>query len=357
FGIGMVSDNLIDYNFSTNKSNSDADERTYAGMLDYRFPLSLFSWADDAYLLPMLYIRSVPYGDTQIGLNALLSTGKFWLQGGYNSFYGISGGLGGRFFKHLSLGALMEVGMDTELEGKDPSFELIAAYSFGKLGDTKKVVGSGEDRIEEEILKEKKIKKVKESGKKEKLVEPEVIVDKAPSKEKNKKRPKRKSKKALEEERRLEMELAAANRLKEKQEAEALAEAIRLEEKRRSDSIIAVELAFSQKIKADMKMIAARKKAGKPITKGHYEEERLEGEKAGFYLIANVYGTQKYRDIFIQTLQKKGINASSIFVPKKKYDYVYLERYDTLSEAEAAKDSKFGGKYTERIWIFRVLGD
>src|SRR5690606_17921698 len=204
FGIGLVSDNLIDYNFSTNKSNSDADDRTYAGMLDYRFPLSLFSWVDDAYLLPMIYVRSVPYGDTQVGLNALLSTNKFWVQGGYNSFYGISGGLGGRFFKHLSLGALIEVGTDTELKKKDPSFELVAAYSFGILGNTKKVVELEEAEIVEEISKEKKVKEMKEERKK--LVEPEVVVEKAPKKEKNKKRPKRKSKKLLKEEERLEVE-------------------------------------------------------------------------------------------------------------------------------------------------------
>lgn len=357
FGIGLVSDNLIDYNFSTNTGNSDTDERTFTGMLDYRFPLSLFSWADRAYLMPMLYVRSVPYGDTQIGLNALLSSDKFWLQGGYNSFYGISGGLGGRFFKHLSLGALIEVGVDTELKGKDPSFELVAAYAWAIPENKKMVVGLDEDM--EEVPLEKKEELEAEVQKVEKPADTEVVItDDTPKKDKKKKRTKRKSKKVLEEEMRLEMELAVAKNLKEKQEAEALAEAVRREEKRKLDSLKQVELAFSRKINADLEMIAARKKAGKPITKGHYEEvERLDGEKAGFYLIANVYGTQKYRDLFIQGLQKKGIDARSVFVPTKKFDYVYLERYDTLGEAEEARDSKFDGKYTDRIWIFRILGD
>lgn len=355
FGIGLVSDNLFDYNFSTNKGHSDGEERTFAGMVDYRFPLTLFSWTDGAYLLPMLYIRSVPYGDTQIGLNALLSSDKFWVQGGYNSFYGVSGGLGGRFFKHLSLGALIEAGTDPELKGKDPSFELVAAYSWGAPASSKKEVGLDED-MEEIPLPKKEDRKV------EKVKKPQdtevVMADKAPKKEKKQKRTKRKSKKVLEEEMRVEMELAEAKRLKEKQEAEALATAIRLEEERKLDSIKQVELAFSQKINADLEMIAARKKAGKPVTRGHYEEvEKLEGEKAGFYLIANVYGTQRYRDLFIQGLQKKGINARSVFVPQKKFDYVYLERYDTLGEAEEARDSKFDGKYADRIWIFRIIGD
>lgn len=349
FGIGLVSDNLIDYNFSTNTSNSDNDERTYAGMLDYRIPLSV----KGAYLLPILYVRSVPYADTQVGLNALLSTDKFWVQGGYNSFYGISGGLGGRFFKHLSLGALIEVGLDTELKEKDPSFELLAAYSWAIPQSSKEQPGMEED-IEVSPFDKKEDRQIDTDKKARTEV---ATVEKVQKKQKKENRTKRKSKKALEEERISAMQLAEAKRLKEKQEADALAEAARSREMRKLDSLRQVELAYAQKIKAEQDMIAARKKAGIPVTTGRYEEEKLEGEKTGFYLIANVYGTQKYRDIFIQSLQKKGINARSVFVPKKKFDYVYLERYDTLTEAEAARDSKFDGKYTERIWIFRIIGD
>src|SRR5690606_13786152 len=355
FGIGLTSDNLFDYNFSTNKGNSDAGERSFTGMLDYLFPLSLFSWAGDAYLLPMLYVRSVPYGDTQVGLNALLSSNKIWVQGGYNSFYGISGGLGGRLFKHHSLGVLIEIGEGTELKGKDPSFELLAAYSWA-IPANKKEVGLDGDQDLGTLPLEKMEEQEVES---EKRTDTEVVIeDKSLKKEKKKKRTKRKGKRVLEEEKRSEMELAAAKRLKERQEAEAIAEAVRLAKERELDSIAQVERAFAQKINTDREMIEARKNAGKPVTKGHYEEvEKLEGEKAGFYLIANVYGTQKYRDIFIQDLQKKGIDARSVFVPKKKYDYVYLERYDTLGEAEAARDSKFNGKYPDRIWIFRIMGE
>ncbi|MEZ4970555.1 MAG: PorP/SprF family type IX secretion system membrane protein [Flavobacteriaceae bacterium] len=82
FGVGFTAENLFDYNFSTNEGVSHSDEKIYLGMMDYRLPITLFTGVDNAYLLPMLYVKSVPYGDTQVGLNALLSSNKFWLQGG-----------------------------------------------------------------------------------------------------------------------------------------------------------------------------------------------------------------------------------------------------------------------------------
>jgi Na+-transporting NADH:ubiquinone oxidoreductase subunit NqrF len=124
------------------------------------------------------------------------------------------------------------------------------------------------------------------------------------------------------------------------------------------DSIKNIELALANKIQVDLDRIAARKKAGKSVTQGHYEEvDKLEGQKAGFYLIGNVYGTSRYRDIFIQNLKKKDIDAKFFYLAKTKWDYVYLERYDTLSDAEAARDNNFNGKYSEKTWILRIIGE
>jgi type IX secretion system PorP/SprF family membrane protein len=366
FSVGFTAENLFDYNFSTNTSASGSDEKIYMGMVDYRFPISLFAGADNAYLLPMIYVKSVPYGVTQLGLNALLSSNKFWLQGGYNSFYGISGGLGGRFFKHLSLGALIEYGLDADVKDQDPTFEIIAAYTLGSPDTRKKVVGfhvdetpvelgkpevATEPEARDRIDEERKIQK--EISKTEALAEKKAL-----KKAKKQKRVKGSTKKAIAEELRMAEELAEAKRLKEEQEAEALAMAVRIKEKQRLDSIKAMELALAKKIQDDLDMIAARKKAGRAITKGHYEEvDKLEGQKAGFYLIGNVYGTSRYRDIFVEGLKKKGIDAKFFYLEKTKWDYVYLERFDTLGEAEVARDNNFNGKYAERTWIFRIIGE
>jgi hypothetical protein len=85
--------------------------------------------------------------------------------------------------------------------------------------------------------------------------------------------------------------------------------------------------------------------------------EKQEGLQAGYYLIANVFGTKKYYDNFMSTLRKKGLEPKSFFRSLNKFNYVYLESYSTLEAAEKARDSKFYGRYTEATWIFRVIGE
>ncbi|GGW43281.1 PorP/SprF family type IX secretion system membrane protein [Arenibacter certesii] len=331
FGVGFSSDNLMDYNFNTNKSNSDRDERVFTGTLDYQFPIQLFNGVSGAYLRPMVYFRSVPYEDTQMGLNVLLSSDSFWVQGGYNSFYGVSGGIGGRFFKQVSLGALVEFGIDGLVKQKDPSFEIVAAFSLGKQW-----VSRGEVPEEEELNELEPTKK-------------EIRVAKRRS---------RKDQKNYDKELVFEVQREKNRQIKEWQKTEALLEVAKLDEQQRMDSQKELKGTSAVTIRADQERIAERKKAGKAVTKGHYEEvDKLEGEKAGFYLIANIYGSDTYRDLFIKSLAGQGINAKYFFVPKQKYDYVYLERYDTLRGAEEARDSKYYGNYSERIWIYRIIGE
>ncbi|MEP5615483.1 MAG: hypothetical protein ABJP76_05200, partial [Flavobacteriaceae bacterium] len=78
-----------------------------------------------------------------------------------------------------------------------------------------------------------------------------------------------------------------------------------------------------------------------------------EGVEPGFYLITNVFGTQKYYESFMLALKKKGLDPKSFYRKTNKFNYVYLSRYNTMSEARAARDSKFFGKYADKTWIFR----
>jgi len=70
-----------------------------------------------------------------------------------------------------------------------------------------------------------------------------------------------------------------------------------------------------------------------------------------------VYGTKKYFDNFMRTLREKGLEPKSFYRSFNKYNYVYLERYNTMDEARKARDSKFFGKYADKTWIFRVKGN
>ena len=314
FSAGLAFENAIGFNVSGNNGESMENFQSVLGTLSNDFPIIISDGLGDSYVRPVLYVKSIPNGDTQFGLNGLFSTSKFWIQGGYNSFYGVSGGLGVTVSNTFSIGGLMEFGTDTLLSDEDSTIEIIASYHFGKT-----------KLKEKEILPE----------------EPETLL---PEKEVEEEEPNR-----LEEEieqQRIEQEQREleARRLLE-HETDSLAEVQRIREQlelqRKKDSI---ERLQNQKVEV------------RPNER--YEEvENEEGLEPGFYLIANVYGTKKYFDNFMKTLREKGLEPKSFYRSFNKYNYVYLERYNTMDEARKARDSKFFGKYADKTWIFRVKGN
>ena len=86
----------------------------------------------------------------------------------------------------------------------------------------------------------------------------------------------------------------------------------------------------------------------------YQEVSQEEGLQPGFYLIANVFGTKRYYDIFMQRLQDRGLEPKSFYRSANKFNYVYLGRYNSIEEARKARDSQFGGRYKGELWIFRV---
>ena len=112
-----------------------------------------------------------------------------------------------------------------------------------------------------------------------------------------------------------------------------------LREKARQDSIAQVEL------NKDVVLLPNER----------YEEVAKEdGLEPGFYLIANVFGTKRYYENFMKTLKGRGLSPSSFYRSVNRYNYVYLQRYNSINEARKARDSKFNGKYQDKLWIFRI---
>ncbi len=352
-GIGLASENLFDYNFATKEGHTLASEKIYIGSLSYDIPVASI----EALIQPNVYLKTIPNGDTQYGLTALLTASKFWAQSGYNSFYGIGLGGGGRFFQKVSLGALVEFGTSSLLKNSDPSFEVLAAYNFGPQDLRKKVVAF-EDSEELETAKERRLK--------EKLAQTEALAKEKETKKQLELAEKERNailKDSLDTAKR-NQELATSEKVREQRRLDSLAEtkaaeALALEQKRQ-DSIAKTALAEAEAAakKAELDKQLADKKTEQPKTQGRYEEVTKEdGVVPGYYLVANVFGTKKYFDNFMNTLRTKGLNPKSFYRSVNKYNYVYLERYDTLKEAEVARDNQFNGKYTDKTWIFRVIGD
>ncbi len=406
FSIGFASENMFDYNMTEKERYTGSSDKIYLGTASYDFPVSILKLDSTSVIRPMLYVKSIPGYDTQIGMSGFLSTDKFWAQTGYNSFYGISIGGGGRFMQRLSFGVLVEFGTKADLKGNGPTFELVTAYDFGNVIPPKKMSDFDEEEEEKEL---EEIAKADELN--EELSKAEALALKKEAKELEKVQ-RKKAKDSLEL---VKKELAiAANSLKEQErrtdslnkvkqqealalqriskqsrldslatidkekalteaakhkdqikldstktakEAEAVAEVKQKELQRKSDSIneakIAAEIAVKEK--ARIEELAQQTQEVKPQAGEKYEEVVGEdGLIPGYYLIANVFGTKKYFDAFMANLAKKGLEPKSFFRDKNKYNYVYLERFDTMSQARSARDSKFSGRYADKTWIYRV---
>ncbi|SFR45263.1 type IX secretion system membrane protein, PorP/SprF family [Robiginitalea myxolifaciens] len=308
FGLAVFSDNLFDFNVTTSGAVTESNEKIIGGMLHYTFPLEGNDSNSPTFFRPMVYVKSIPTYDTQLGLNLIWSASRYWLQGGYNSFYGPSGGLGGKFFKRLNLGAIVEYATDNAPEGEELTYELVASLDLGPLDGRKKVVGFDVEEEEEPSAEE---------------------------------------------------ELAAAARLDSIQRAEAAQE---LALQRQRDSLDAVrraaELAEARRVQDSIQQAEearlAREEVVVPEEGERYQEVSEAGLEPGYYLIANVFGTKRYFDAFMADLRKQGIEPLSFYREANKYNYVYLRRYDSIEEARRARNSKFGGKYNGDLWIFRV---
>ncbi|MEP5614831.1 MAG: PorP/SprF family type IX secretion system membrane protein, partial [Flavobacteriaceae bacterium] len=198
FNLGLALENILD--FSGTKDREVRDMGIVTGTLSNDFPVSIFSNDGNSFVRPIVYIRTIPNEDTQFGINGLLSTSKFWVQGGYNSFYGVSGAIGATFAKQFSIGGLLEFGTGNDLDGEDPTFELIASYHFGASDNRKKIVGfdveeedtrlfeqpkkekelevkkelEDQEQLELEALKKKKVQKEQERLKQEKVMKDSI---------------------------------------------------------------------------------------------------------------------------------------------------------------------------------------
>ncbi|PWK23496.1 type IX secretion system PorP/SprF family membrane protein [Maribacter polysiphoniae] len=367
--IGFSSENMFDYNMAEKEGNTASDEKIFLGTVSYDIPVSLGASDSTSVIRPMLYIKSIPTYDTQVGLSAVLSTNKFWAQAGYNSFYGIAIGGGGRIMKRFSIGALVEFGTDSDLKGNDPTVEFTTAYDFGRAVTRKKA-----DRIDrEEEPKEEELEQIADVDELSKeLTKAEALALKREARQKDISERKRKRDSVIRE-KKANDDLAVQMRKDQKQRLDSIAKAEKnkalvdtqkLRMQQQMDSINTAKIAAENAAKEEQLQAELIKQAElvkqteeeKPKAGEKYEEVVGEdGLKPGYYLIANVFGTKRYLDAFKADLTKKGLQPKSFLRSKNKLNYVYLGRFDSMSEARKARDSKFDGRYTEKTWIYRVV--
>ncbi|MCJ7466261.1 MAG: PorP/SprF family type IX secretion system membrane protein [Maribacter sp.] len=376
----VASENLFDYNFALNESNTDRADKIFMGMLSYDFPITMKE--PNAYFRPSLYLRTLPGEANQIGINTLFNTRKYWAQLGYNNFYGVGIGGGATLFERLSLGALAEFGTSASINTKKPSFEIMAAYFLGTPEERFAVTDYNLELAEKPILTDQELQdeKLKENLEKEQAL---AAQEKAKETERLNKANEKKVKDSLanlkeaeavvltrkdRRQQRDSLALAQNQKLEQgrlqdsinrKKEADAIVAAQRRDLERKQDSLNQIKIAEEEAIKKQAELEnLAQQEADKPKTDEKYEEVKsASGIEPGYYLIANVFGTKKYYEAFMKDLTAKGLQPNSFVTGPKNYNYVYLGRYDTMGEARKARDSKLGGKYPDKTWIFRVIGN
>ena len=70
--------------------------------------------------------------------------------------------------------------------------------------------------------------------------------------------------------------------------------------------------------------------------------------------VVNVYETTKYFRLFMKFLNNRKLNPKYFYNPENRYRYVYLKKYETLAEIEAARESNYNGRYFGETWILWV---
>lgn len=252
------------------------------------------------------------------------------------------------------------------------------------------------EKLEDEAKEQAKLAKEEQAKIEQDLKEAKAIKDEeakqAKLAEKQREELRKAEEKAAEREEELKREVETKEATQ-KREAEARADALSVATQRRQDSLAEIQkaaneatqqvatkkrldsLATARKTQADAKakelqrqqdsiaqaqavVVEAEKEEVKPEAGEKYEEVQTEdGLEPGFYLIANVFGTKKYFDAFMADLTKRGLSPKSFLRSKNNYNYAYLERYDTMTEARKARDSKFSGRYNDKTWVFRVVSE
>jgi len=380
FDFGLFAENLFDYNLKTNESISEFKDKTFSGHLQYTHQFeNTTGILESARLMPLARARKVGENDFVLGGNIILDLPKLgWVQGGYDSFYGASAGVGFNLNKHVSIGYTMEKGMSSNFDDFGLTHELSFAYSITPnltedrvmLEDNPEDVLALNEESSEELSEESKTDKDAEIEElKRRLTENDAILAELMFRQDS-------------------VEQNQQNDLEDR--FERVMRMVRRETNGNRPDIEerAKEVYF---INNDKSAIAAQKinsadtetkePSKRPVIKQPQQKDAvaqvatptkktsareqttgvksrkfkdLEGVKDGFYVVANVYKGTHYLNKFVDAMNNEGFNADYIDNPSNGMKYVYLKRYDTWKEAVSAYETNIDGTYDGDLWIMNV---
>jgi type IX secretion system PorP/SprF family membrane protein len=382
FDVGLFAENLFDYNIKTSESVTAFKDKTFSGHLQYTHEFENATGVlESGRLMPLARARKVGEDDIVLGGSLILDLPKLgWVQGGYDSFYGASAGVGFNLSQRLSLGYTMEKGLSNNFDNFGVTHEISFAYSFEpNLTEDRVFLENSEDDLVDsnDFVQEDSIASSEELEElKKKLAENDAIIAelmfRQDSLENNRK-------KDLEKRFEMVMRMVRNETKGERPDLEQKAEKLFLGDnadiaaaannvsndgRERPQTVEKTKDAFvaannetktrpistqdnTRKAKDTYKTTASDKVKSRKF-------RDLQGVKDGYYVVANVYKGGQYMHKFIDGLEQKGIAADYIDNPNNGLKYVYLNRYNTREEAVAAHKSNLNGNYSGEMWIMNV---
>lgn len=394
FDIGVFAENLFDYNIKTSESITDFKDKTFSSHLQYTHQFkNAAGILESGRLMPLARARKVGEDEVVLGGSLILDLPKLgWIQGGYDSFYGASAGIGFNLNRRLSLGYTMEKGLSNNFDNFGVTHEISFAYSFTPNltedrvmleDDTDSLVDNGEEKVTEESLtsKDEEIEELKR-----RLAENDAILAELMFRQDS-----IESNRQKDLERRYEMAMNLVRRETNGDRPDIEDKVKEIYHINNDKTALADNTTHDQAgtnghsksvkeedavVVSNTTAVATKTKESRPVTpptvaKDNIREDafaktvqektvknrkfrNLDGVEDGYYVVANVYKGGHYLNKFVDDLANQGISADYIDNPNNGLKYVYLERYDSWEEAVAAHKSGVNGLYNGELWIMNV---
>lgn len=360
FDVGVFAENLFDYNLKTNTSVTEFKDKTYSAHLQYTHEFKNNTGIlERARVMPLARVRKVGQDDIVLGGSLILDLPKLgWLQGGYDSFYGASAGVGFNLNKRLSIGYTMEKGLSGNFDNFGVTHEVSFAFSITPtLTEDRVMLEEKEDELlaltdEPTVTETLTEKEIELAELRAALAENNLIIEELMLRQDS-----------LEENHKTDIErrFDLMMRMMQNQNHNAI---VQQPSPKKSYAINNVVSPNKRKTPATKSVASVRQLPEKTkdnfttAAQKHQIKHKtfvdLENVTDGFYMVANVYKGPKYMNAFIDGLQSQGIDAAYFTNPKNDLKYVYLKRFDTWEEAVAAHQTKMNGAYNDDVWIMNV---
>jgi type IX secretion system PorP/SprF family membrane protein len=370
FDIGVFAENLFDFNLKTGKSLTNFTEKTFSTHLQYTHGLNNKNGIfENGRLLPLARLRFKGQETVEYGGGIILDLPKVgWLQGGYDSFYGVSAGTGFNLSRRLSLGYNFEKGLSNGNENLGVTHEVSVALSFTpKL--TEDMVNLDDDSYESFVVNENPTEKehplVKDmdnfdrnSGENYALLQ--QLQFRLDSLESNRER---------DLERRFEMVMRIVKRETKgaRPDLEETAKKVYFVNNDKSspyntelvDHIVTdpntddIQV-VSNTIEVYNTKVRERPEYNHPEDIITRKYGKIPGIDQGHYIVANVFGNKVYMENFVKELRAEGLNVNHFRNPENGLNYVYLAHFDDSAAAREAYVSKLNGNYGKEIWIMDI---